>query len=273
MTTKATAPATKWGPKRWPHKSVLVDITDAARLLGVNRTTLAKPVFRLGRDPGGDPGTKIAAVALAAALFAAAGKGVSVSAGDLARKVGKTALLDLNPPPPPKPKERRLRIGEKEKARLPTMTEKSLALEFQNWHNMWIWKANKNAGRRLAAIRDVMRDSGYPFPAAMIGKTLTADFQAFRTLGDWLERAEPGDYRLFVFVRGHGRPIDYPLARKGDLRLKTTRYRFLTIGDWIGEIETAIREEEEAKIANAAEEAKAPNKDRRLRNTPRSARE
>lgn len=252
--------------KRWPHPTVRVSISDVADLLEINRTSLAKPIKRI-RD-GKPHGTTVEAIATAAEIFHKHAEGATP-------RVGAELLINaLNIPPsrvdqsPPMkdntPREIRQRLSKKEGWQLHNIPENRLYDIFQEAADRVATRNNPNARKRLGETIEAMVKREIAFPVSVIrGEGVKPEhFKPFGTIADWISKAGPQDFRLFVFIEGKGRPIDYPLAPRRALR--NAKIVFLTLSDWLEKMSQGFNEEyavsENTEIAKATGKAMKPSK-------------
>jgi hypothetical protein len=255
---------------RWPHPSVKVSVTDVADLLGVNRTTLSKPVARI--RAGLPPRTERVDIEIAAGIFARQAEGATprVEAGVLIEALGIPASrVAQTPPPPPAPKEQRHRLSKKEVAQMANLPPHKIYGVFNQAADRVATRNNPNARRRLGEVIGVMIKRGISFPVettVIRGEGVKPEhFRAFATLADWVTGAAPNDFRLFVLIDGKGRPVDYPLAPKRSLR--TATHVFLTLTDWLKAMKRGLAQEhaeaEKPALAKVTAKAKKPNRPRK----------
>lgn len=253
---------------RWPHPSVKVSVTDVADLLGVNRTTLSKPVARI--RAGLPPRTDLPDIEVASGIFARQAEGSTprVEAGVLIDALGiPPSRVAQAPPPPPAPKERRQRLSKKEVAQMANLPLHKIYGVFSQAADRVATRNNPNARRQLGEVIGVMIKRGMSFPVTVIrGEGVKPEhFRPFATLADWITGAAPNDFRLFVLIDGKGRPVDYPLASRRSLR--TATHVFLTLTDWLKAMKRGLAQEyaeaEKATVAKSTAKAKKPNPPRK----------
>lgn len=227
--------------KTWPHPDTLVSISDVADLLDVSRTTLAKPIAKLRK--GEPPGSRIEAILIAANIFAAHSQGATP-------KVRAGLLIDeLNPQHVEKSpnnevsasSEVRYRLSKKEKAQLRQLPPLELYGIFAKTYERVATRNNPNARRMLEVVIDALMAKQCHLPMAVVDCVKTERFRAFVTLSDWMEKASPEDFRLFVFFREGGRPIDYFLVPQK--RLQNAKLVFLRLPDWLDAMKVALSNE------------------------------
>lgn len=253
---------------RWPHPTVKVSVTDVADLLGVNRTTLSKPVARI--RAGLPPRTDHPDVEIAAGILARQAEGAvpRVEAGVLIEALGiPPSRVAKDPPPPPAPKEQRQRLSKKEVAQMANLPPHKIYGVFNQAAERVAARNNPNARRRLGEVIGVMIKNGMSFPVSVIkGEGVKPEhFRPFATLADWITGAAPNDFRLFVLIDGKGRPVDYPLAPRRSLR--TATHVFLTLTDWLKAMKRGLAQEyaeaEKLLLDKATAKARKPNRPRK----------
>jgi hypothetical protein len=251
--------------KRWPHPTVRVSASDVAGLLGVSRTSLSKPIARI--RAGLPSGTRKPEIGIAAGIFAAQATGPvpRVEAGALIDALRiPVSQVDQTPPPlQAEPKERRHRLSKKEVAQMQHLPLQKIYGVFQKAADHVATRNNPNARRRLHETIKVMIKRGIAFPVSVIpGEGVKPEnFRPFASLAEWVTKAGPDDFRLFVLVGGKGRPVDYPLAPRR--ALAKASFKFMTLSAWLRAMKRGLIEEfgeaEQSVLEKVTRAARKPN--------------
>lgn len=221
--------------QQWPHPHDSVTVTQVSTIFGINRTTLAKPLASIRRN--GSARTQIHEIETAARIFAEHERGArpSVPASLLidALKIPAKQIARTPRPQGSADKERRYRVSKRVITDLYREPEAVVLGAYIAAHDEVVRKDTVNRCVRLAKIISVVIDrkiavapDGYRRIAGEayedFQKRVEADFKkhftAFATLADWSAHAGPQDIRLFAFIEGKGRPLDFPLLRKAEWR-------------------------------------------------------
>lgn len=229
--------------KTWPHPDTLVSISDVADLLDVSRTTLAKPIAKLRK--GEPPGSRIEAIVIAANIFAAHSQGATpkVRAGLLIDQLNPQYVAKSPSNEVSASSEVRYRLSKKEKAQLHQLPPLELYGIFAKTYERVATRNNPNARRLLEVVIDALMANQCHLPMAIVDCVKTERFRAFATLSDWMEKAAPEDFRLFVLFKERGRPIDY--FQVPEKRLRHAKHVFLRLPEWLDAMKVAVSDEAE----------------------------
>lgn len=244
----------------WPHPKTLMSITEAAKRLKVDRSILSRTIAHL-RSGSGPRKVRNPKVAKVAELYVHAGLTIKgkpdVTSGMVRAVLDDSLSLEPTVPPEESTGEVRYRIGKKDVAALRTRSEAELAEIFDKAAQQVEKKDYRNARRWLEFIIKEMGHREIKMPRAIVDNCATERFRAFTTLDLWAALASPIDVRLFGFIRGRGRPVDYPAIPLSERR--HAKYALMTVSDWLAamkvEVDREIREIEQAEILQASEPA------------------
>ena len=227
----------------WPHPSEMVSITQAAKLLECNRSSLSRQIQKI-RD-GNPPQTRDPRIDIVARLFVDHAEGVNPAV----QAVLLTSALNIpahriaqTPPSSPPAKEVRHRISKKERGHLRDLPKEDLTDFFHDAYVRVRERNNLNARRWLKDIIDAMAKREITFPLDRVEGIHTGRFVPFASLADWAAAASPGDMYFFFYRKGEGRPLDYRLLTLEDL-VDGATFRFLTLVEWFDAMKTTMEGE------------------------------
>lgn len=240
----------------WPHPDSLLTLTNAAKILGVARRTLARNVDDVKLEVA--PSSLNPAVAACARLYA--GRPESSAARIPAREVMLAVGVDPAPfealPPPPPPKPRRLRLGKKEMRSWHKLPPRALAEEMREAWLAMTERDTKNNRRRVIEIAEVVAKRGLRVEEKWITPEIVV---VFATMSLWAARAPADALWPFLLVGPFRRPVDLLSAgareMSGELVLLTTREYVAALAKAL-EFEASSAEREE--LGKIAEKGKAP---------------
>lgn len=245
---------------KWPHPDEPVSLTRAARLLGVDRSTLERRVADI--LAGGKPRSTRKDVAECAEVYAASREGVAAKppASKLMKAVGVDPSDFLHLPPPDKaPKERRYRLGRKEIEVWRSMPPHILNKEIRDaWLEM-VEHETKNRKRRVLEIAEVMLSKLLPMPEKWITPESVV---VFASMADWAARDRAGAVWPFILTKS-GRPMDLLGAKGAALRGEVV---FLDVADFASRLGKAL------ELERAMEQREVFEGDAREPSAPRRAR-
>lgn len=233
--------------QRWPQRTEGITVTEVAKIFGVDRRTLSRPIQRI-RSGDESAHTTIPEVALAAAIFRKHGAGAvpRVEAGLLIDALGIPESCVAKAPrnQTRASKEVRYRLSKKRVQELYEYPADDVLGVYGHAHGRLCEKNTVNARKWLFAVIEVLLKRGiavWPDALTRIEGIPYERFRVFATLADWTAGAGPGDVRLFVFMDGRGRPVDFPLAPRRALR--GARLVFLDLDGWMKAMRKGLAQE------------------------------
>ena len=229
-------PSLSPGASLWPHPTESVTISDAARLLGVSRTTLSRAIANIKNGKG--VRSKKPEIVTVAEIFANKSEGAipSVKAEILIHALGIPASRVNQTPPPQEStqKEVRYRPSRKLLKELKTMPPGKLLDTYESAHNDLSKKDRLNTRRLVHEIVQTLlaRDIAVQVDRLKrIQGTPIERFKAFATLADWSANAGPEDFRLFAFASKNSRPVDVALLPRR--ARPNAKFVFMNVEAWL----------------------------------------
>lgn len=232
-------------PVMWPHPDEMVSITQAAKLIQRNRSSLSRQIGKV-RD-GNAPQTRDPSIDIVARVFVEHAEGVnpSVKAALLIKALNIPSNQVLAPPPSLQQggkKNVRQRISKKQLTRLRTQPAQKLITVFKDTARRVEDRNTINARRWLKEVIDVMAQRGIEFPRSQVDGVPPGRFIPFGSLSDWAANAGASDPYLFFYRHGSGRPLDYRLLTVED-DLESATFHFLTMDKWLSAMKHAMAQE------------------------------
>jgi hypothetical protein len=253
--------------QRWPHPSEKVTVSKVAGIFGVNRRTLSRPIEHI--SDGKPARTTIPEVETAARIFAQHGSGAvpSVEAALLidALQIPGSQVAEAPTQPGADQKEIRHRLSKKTIQELHDIPPNKVLDVYAEAHERVQEKSTINARRRIFAIVGVLvkrKIAVWPDRLTRIEGIPYDRFRVFATMADWTANAGPQDFRLFAYIEGNRRPVDFLLVPKRSWR--SAKFIFLDVDGWLKAMRKGLTlehvESERSEIAGSTGQAKKPKK-------------